>query len=387
MTPILVIGGGITGAATAWHLAKTGRAVRLVERHRLAAMASGWTLGGVRQSGRDPAELPLALAAIAEWPGLAETLQAETGYTRDGNLRLARDESEAAIIRGIVESQRALGLDLTFLDGNAAVRAVAPAISERVVAASFCPSDGYADPVAATHAFARAAERCGARIEEGVAVHRLVARDGRIAGAETDAGFIAAQTLVLAAGTHSPTLLASAGGEIPALPLSVQQVQVVLSEPGPRVFRQVFGVANANCAGRQQPDGRFRFTSGIGAYPGDPDRWSKAALAPSGDDIAELRARVGRVLPAAAETPVEASWGGLIDMTPDGLPVIDAPGEIPGLVVAAGFSGHGFGIAPATARLAAALALGEKPFLDPAAFRLSRFGETTAPAASLTLHG
>jgi sarcosine oxidase subunit beta len=387
VTPILIIGGGVTGAASAWHLAKAGHAVRLIERHQIAAMASGWTLGGVRQSGRDPAELPLAQAAITAWPGLAEALKGETGYTRDGNLRLARNPAEAKSIAGMVAQQRARGLNLTYLPTSAAVRTVAPAISEAVVAASFCPSDGYADPVATTESFARAAERHGATIETGVAALNLVMRNGRIAGVETGAGFIAAETVVLAAGTHSATLLATAGEGIPALPLSIQQVQVVLTEPAPRVFKQVFGVANANCAGRQQPDGRFRFTSGIGAYRGDPEAWSKASLTPPVPEIAGLRALVGRVLPAAAATKVEKSWGGLIDMTPDGLPVIDAPKGLPGLVIAAGFSGHGFGIAPAVGRLVAALALGEAPFLDLAAFRLARFAGRTAPAAPLSLHG
>jgi sarcosine oxidase, subunit beta len=380
---VVVIGGGITGAVAAHALAARGRAVRLIESRRLAAMASGWTLGGVRQSGRDRAEVPLARAAVALWPRLADRLGHETGYHQHGNLRLARTPEEAGTIAQLVEMQKALGLDLRLLADTGAIRAIAPAIESSILAASFCPTDGYADPIAATRAFAEAASLRGARIEEGVAALRIVVRKDRIEGVETAAGFIAAERVILAAGTHSAALLAPLGI---VLPLRIMQVQVVLSVPQPLVFRQVFGVANADCAGRQQPDGRFRYTSGIGAYPGDPERWSEASLAPPSPDITALRHRVGRILPAVAEAPIERSWGGLIDMTPDGLPVIAASRSVRGLVIAAGFSGHGFGIAPVTGELAAALASDEATGHDLTAFRLDRFDPALVPA-SLTLHG
>src|SRR5262249_22120254 len=107
MQRIVIVGGGITGCATAAVLAAEGHAVTLVEKHRIAAMASGWTLGGVRQSGRHPAELPLASAAVARWASLREALDADVEYRRDGNLRLARDAAEVETIRAMVDAQRA----------------------------------------------------------------------------------------------------------------------------------------------------------------------------------------------------------------------------------------------------------------------------------------
>src|SRR5262249_31018365 len=118
MPDIVVIGGGITGAATADALAREGHAVTLVEAGSIAAMACGWTLGGVRQSGRDPAELPLARAAVAIWAELGETLGADVEYRRDGNLRLARTPAEVDVIRALVASQREQGLDIDFLPDN-----------------------------------------------------------------------------------------------------------------------------------------------------------------------------------------------------------------------------------------------------------------------------
>lgn len=383
MTEILIIGGGITGCASAYHLARRGQRVRLIESRSLAAMASGWTLGGVRQSGRDPAELPLARAAVTRWTGLSEELGADTGYHQDGNLRLARTADEVQTIRAMVAAQRALGLALDFLPDAGSVRAIAPAIGDGVLAASFCSSDGFADPVAATLAFASAARRHGAQIGEGIRATELVARGGRIAGAETSRGFIAADRVIVAAGTHSTGLLAPLGLD---LPLTIMQVQVALSAPRERVFRQVFGVANADCAGRQQPDGCFRYTSGIGPYSGDPERWSAATLAPDAGAMEALRRRIGGFFPALADAPIRQSWGGLIDMTPDSRPVISRISRLPGIIVAAGFSGHGFGIAPAVGEAVATLAIEEPCPFDLEPFRFDRF-TPGAPKAPMTLHG
>ena len=132
MLRIVVIGGGITGTSAAAELAREGHAVTLIEKQAVAAMASGWTLGGVRQSGRHPAELPLARAAVELWGALSDVLGVDVEYRRSGNLRLARDADEAEVIRTLVAGQQARGLDLHFLPDNAAVRTVAPALSRHV---------------------------------------------------------------------------------------------------------------------------------------------------------------------------------------------------------------------------------------------------------------
>jgi sarcosine oxidase subunit beta len=381
---VVVIGGGITGVASAYELARSGAAVILLEKGRLAAMASGWTLGGVRQSGRDAAEVPLALAAVRRWGGLAEELGADTGYRRGGNLRLARNEAEVARIRALVQEQRALGLDLDFLPESAAVRAIAPAIGPAVLAASFCPSDGHADPTRAVHAYAAAARRLGADIREGVEAQAIEMSAGRVRGVMTPAGRIATECVVLAAGMHAPALLAPLGLGLPILP---KVVTVLQTEPLPPRLGQVFGVANADCAGRQEIDGRLRVTTGIGDWPHDPAAWSDDRLMPPAAELAALIARVSAILPALADARVARIWGGLIDLTPDGLPVLDAPPQIAGLVVAAGFSGHGFGIGPVSGEVAADLALGRRPTHDLAAFRLGRFEARAGRPAELALHG
>jgi sarcosine oxidase subunit beta len=383
---VIIIGGGISGVAAAYALAREGVAVTLLEQHGLAAMASGWTLAGVRQSGRHPAELPLAMAAVEMWQRLGEELDADIEYRQGGNLRLARDDVESHTIQRMVDEQRALGLDLEFLDGNAAVRAVAPAVSEAVIAASFCPTDGHANPTLTVRAFARAAERHGAEIRVGEKVEAIAAACDHVIGVRTREKTYKAAKVVVAAGIHSPALLAPLGL---ALPLDLKMVTVVRSRPQPRLFDQVFGTANAVCAGRQEVTGRFRITGGIRDWDGAMDEtdtgWPR--LRPSLSAVRGVIERGSFYLPAFGEAPIDDVWAGLIDMTPDGLPVIEAAPEIDGLIVAAGFSGHGFGIGPTTGSLLRDLVLETSPSLSLAPFSRARFAPNVQEPIEPTLHG
>lgn len=384
MPDTVVIGGGIVGLSTALVLARAGTSVTLLEARQIAAMASGWTLGGVRQSGRDPAELPLARAAVEMWQSMSDDLGSDVEYRQRGNLRLARTEAEVAIIRAMVADQAHLGLKLEFLPDNAAVRAVAPALSRSVVAASYCPTDGSANPIRTAHALAAAARRAGAEIHEGKAVEAIVTDGQRVTGVATRDLILPADRVVVAAGMHVPDLLAPLHLDLPLSPRIVSVLQTVPVAPA---FEQVFGVANADCAGRQEVDGRLRVTTGIGEWPHAIAGWRPDDLQPGAALVAAMISRIAAVLPMLGDAGVSKIWGGLIDLTPDGLPVIDAPPEIEGLVVAAGFSGHGFGIGPMVGRLAAELTLGRTPSLPIDAFRLGRFRYRPETQAALTLHG
>jgi len=164
-------------------------------------------------------------------------------------------------------------------------------------------------------------------------------------------------------------------------------VTVIQTEPLEPLLKPVFGVANANCAGRQQIDGRLRVTSSAMDWHGDLTPGPPPAVAPTASSIARTIENVSGVLPVLSEAKIAKIWAGLLDLTPDALPVIERVPEIDGIVIAAGFSGHGFGIGPMTSLLVRDLVLGDTPRLPLNAFQRSRFQGQEVKQDSLTLHG
>ena len=392
-TDVVIIGAGISGCAAAFELAQEGYSVQILEQYTPAAMASGWTLAGVRQSGRDPAELPLAIRAVELWETLSQRLDANTGYRQDGNLRLARNNDEVEIIRTLVAKQSALGLELRFLDDFTDIRAIAPCLSEQVLAASYCANDGHADPLATVAALRAAAERCGARFHSMDRVHHLDVVASRLVGVTSKKqGHISAGVCIIAAGVSVNELLQPLGLEIP---LRVPMVTVLQTEPLAPLLAPVLGVANADMAARQQLDGRLRVTGGAETWHGVMDKEQediaeRPRVAPSSESLGNVIAKVTQVLPAFSEARVAKIWAGLLDLTPDALPVIDVAPGVDGIVIGAGFSGHGFGLGPVTGELLCDLAIGRSPRLTLDAFRFERFNDrmiASVTPAQLSLHG
>jgi sarcosine oxidase subunit beta len=385
LTEVVVIGGGISGTAAAYELARAGAKVTLLEQGSLASMASGWTLAGVRQSGRHPAELPLATAAVARWERLGEELGADVEYRREGNLRLARSPEEDSVIQNIVAEQRDLGLDLTYLPDNVAVREIAPAIADSVLSASYCPTDGHANPVATVHAFAIAATQHGAMLHTETAVTAIDASGGRIRGVRTPTGDIAADFVIVTAGVYTARLCAPLRLE---LPIQVSQVAVVQTVPLPPLLRQVLGTAGADFAGRQEVGGRFRLTGGGQPWSHRLEDLAKSddLVLPPAEDVITALTRGIEVLPALAGAGVARVWGGLLDMTPDALPIIERVPEFDGLVLAAGFSGHGFCLGPVTGQIARDLVMEGTTAFPIQPFKRDRFAVVSG-LATATLHG
>jgi sarcosine oxidase subunit beta len=389
MADVVVIGAGISGSSSAYELAREGLDVVLVDRFGPAAMASGWTLAGVRQSGRHPAELPLAKAAVEIWSSLADELDSPTHYRRGGNLRLARTPAEVEIIEAVVRDQTAAGLDLRLLKSNAEIREIAPAIAEHVLVASLCPTDGSADPSSTVLGFVRAAERLGVKTRFGERVENIEVENGKVVAVVTDQGRIPTGKVVVAAGIFGNEVLKPLGIDVP---LQIPMVTVLRSAPLDEVLTQVIGVANADCAGRQEFNGRFRVTSGLQDWHGGlvetaTESGSRPRVLPTGHSMAEVVELFGDVVPAFADAQIEDYWAGLIDLTPDALPVIDADLGIEGLVVTMGFSGHGFCLGPITGKLVADL-VQERPArhaIEP--FKYSRFHNSRTFTEGATLHG
>ncbi len=378
---VLIIGGGISGTATAWELASHGVRTTLLEAGELAGMASGWTLAGVRQSGRHPAELPLAEAAVRRWANLAEELGADVEYRQQGNLRLALTEDDIPNIRQVVADGSAAGIAMEFLDGNAAVREVAPALATDLPAASWCPSDGHANPGKTVHAFAEAAKRAGAEIREHTPVRGLVTDGARVTGARLDGETIEAGVVVVAAGIYTLRLLAPLGIE---LPISITQVPAIQTIPMAPTLAQVLGQAGGGVALRQQVSGHFRITGVSELWDGQDH--TRDSVQPRLHQLHALTAAAARLVPVLADARVNTTWGGLIDQARDALPVIEKAPEIDNLVYATGFSGHGFCLGPVTGEILADLATEGTTSHPIAPFARSRF-DTATTTASVTLHG
>ena len=384
MADVVIIGAGISGAATAYELATAGLDVVLLDRYAPAAMASGWTLAGVRQSGRHAAELPLATAAVEIWGTLAERLDAPTHYRRDGNLRLALSDADMTTLDAMVHDQSAAGLRISLLRGAAAVRQIAPAVAPHVHGASFCPSDGHADPKATVQAFIDAAVRAGATARFGERVLSIDRNGGRVSGVTTECEKIPAARVVLAAGIFGNDLLQPLGLRVP---LDVKMVTVVRSIPVEPRVAQVIGVVDGASAGRTGNDRPLslhqwhrivaRHDGGRRSTPSAPHR---ARHRPDHPQLRQPHPRYPR-------GSCRGDLGGLIDQTPDALPVLQAMTEPEGLVVAMGFSGHGFCLGPITGRIMAALVQGDDPGLPLDPFRIERFEGWNGIAKPMTLHG
>jgi len=379
---VIIVGGGISGTAAAWNLALRKFRVTLVERGDIASMASGWTLAGVRQSGRHPSELPLAKAAVQIWEHLGEALEADTEYRQEGNLRLALTEDEVPAIQQVVDESNAVGIEAHFLTPEQ-VHELAPAVSTEIYGASYCPSDGHANPGNTVVAFAKAAERLGAEIRTGVHVESLILEGNRIIGVQTSDGPLYADRVIVATGIYTPKLIGPLGLE---LPLHIQIVTAVQSVPLPPMLKQVLGCASGGVAGRQQVNGQFRFT-GSGEPWGESGWHDWTTTRPQFGSIAEAIRRTIRVVPAFAEARINDVWGGLIDQTPDALPVLQQVPGYEGLIVGAGFSGHGFCLGPITGEILADLAVEGGTTLPIDTFAIERFAARADADESLALHG
>ena len=386
MSPdVVIVGAGITGCATAYELSKSGLRVQVIEKYYPASMGSGWTLAGVRQSGRHAAELPLAQYAVEKWRNLDEALGADTGYVQAGNLRLARSEEEVKKVKSLVDSQRRKNLNIILLSNNKQVRDVAPCVSKKILAASFCPTDGHADPYSTVDAFKRAAERQGVTFHTGESVQKLLIRNNQLIGLETSKRRIETPKCLLACGVSINELIEPIGLTIP---LSISIATVIQTTRQESLLAPVLGVVDGAVTLRQQRDGRFRLSSGVETWSGKITEINGQPYAFPAISKVQSTLEAGLdICPALEHFQMRSFWGGTIDLTPDALPVLDEAPNAKGLFLASGFSGHGFGIAPASGHILSRLILEQTPDLPIGSFAFNRFDQGSTPQSQATLHG
>ncbi|MBI3761287.1 MAG: FAD-dependent oxidoreductase [Chloroflexi bacterium] len=361
---VIIIGGGIVGCAAAYYLAKRGANVTLLERGGVGSGASGRSGGGVRQSARVSAEIPLAAESVALFPTLSDELGVDIEYVRRGNLRLVESVDHIRPMQVDIKRQQALGLDVQWL-GQAEVCEMVPSLQrESVLGASFCPTDGHANPLKLTTGFASAARRAGAQFVTGCEVRSVRQADSGEAVLETSRGDFRAKTVIVAAGAGAQKLCLSMGFD---LPLANMRYESLITEAVPPLFSQMFGVAAADLFFRQTQHGSVHFGGGL-----VQQSESEATTPPSACENLQLAAEhIVRLIPQLGRANLVRTWGGLDPSTPDGIPIIDRLDE--NVLVAAGFCGHGFAIGPVVGRrLAEWIANGEKP-QTLAPFKRSRF--------------
>jgi sarcosine oxidase subunit beta len=371
----IVIGAGVNGCAIAYNLARRGLKTCILDKGDVCGQASGQNGGGVRQSARDPREMPLAMLSVKLFEQLHEELGADVEYHQGGNLRLCMTPEQEEAMRGAVERQRAeFGLPVEYLDGEG-VRAVNPHVSEIVIGASHCPTDGHANPMLTTYAFLRKARELGAELRTREAVSAIRLGRGRVAGVETDKGFYATELVVNAAGIGGRTVANMVGLDFPMTPVFTEVLVTEACEP---LFPQMIGTAVSDFYGHQTAHGSFVWGGFVGYETFLFDRARCGESRPNYPEVASAICRtVLRYFPSLARLNVIRTWGGLIAQVADKVPVLGLVDEVPGYVSATGFSGHGFGISPAIGRVISQAALGETPEVDLQPFAYDRFAPAT----------
>ncbi|MGH7393738.1 MAG: NAD(P)/FAD-dependent oxidoreductase, partial [Candidatus Rokuibacteriota bacterium] len=316
---------------------------------------SGASAAGVRAMGRDAAERAMALASLARWPDLDRELEGSTGYRRGGGLRVAESAAEQAQARADVAAQRADGVPVELADESDA-RRIAPGLSPAAVGGVHCPIDGQADALATVRAFAAAARRLGAGVDEGAGVASIVAERGRVAGVALGDGTRApCDAVIVAAGAWTARLLAPLGARIP---LTARGLQMLLTDPGPDALVPVVGRVAGQLSLKQLAGGAYLIGGGWpGEIPGDSASRGRVLDQSVSGSLALARS----VYTPLERRTVAQSWVGIEAFMPDGLPILGPVPGVEGLLVAAGFSGHGFALAPVVGEVLARLALGHEP--------------------------
>lgn len=416
---VVVIGGGIVGVATALDLARAGHSVCLLEKGIIAGEQSSRNWGWVRQAGRDLRELPLSTLARRRWQTLSDRIGPKLGYVESGIAYVARTAEQAARHQAWVTEAAAHGIAAEIL-GPEGIARIAPGLARAGLSALYLPGDGRAEPQSAAPLLAREAIREGASLHQTCAALEIETDRSGISGVRTERGRVATRRVVVAGGIWSAPLLRRLGVDLPQLkvlssacrtsPLSETQHAAFtpcLSLGGVALRHRADGgitmASSATAVAEIVPDS-FRhmlaFLPGLRSMlPGLKLRlgtttlreagWllSGAALersltrhrimdpAPDRRALRQVRRRLAESFPALANIEEAQVWGGMIDVTPDVIPVISTVGTVPGLVIGTGFSGHGFGIGPGAGRVLAELATDRRPSVDLQDFRLDRFGK------------
>ncbi|GLK83706.1 NAD(P)/FAD-dependent oxidoreductase [Ancylobacter defluvii] len=423
---VVIVGAGIIGVSAAFYLARKGKSVVVVEKGRVGGEQSSRNWGWVRQQGRALPEMPLAMASQDLWSNLNADLGEDTGYRRTGMTVVTKDPAVVAQWEDMLEKKRAFQTRGRILSA-AEMRKLLPGTTDNWLAGLHSPLDGLAEPSMATPAMARGARRLGAIIVQNCAVRGWETAGGAVSAVITERGAIKTDAVLCAGGAWTSMLLRHQGISLPQAGVFSS---VCRTEAAPDISTETGGVGSPGFSVRRRADGGYTvamrgtgrvdvtpqgiryaadflpllFTMGRGltiragrsffAGPETMSRWRNDAItpfermrvldpAPETKILDKAMSQFRAAYPALKDVRVAQSWGGLIDSVPDAVPVISAIEGAPGVYVATGFSGHGFGLGPAGGRLAADLVAGDMPLVDPSPFRYQRFFDGTRHEATV----
>jgi glycine/D-amino acid oxidase-like deaminating enzyme len=412
----VVIGGGIVGACTAWFLAKAGLKVALIEKGRIGGEQSSRNWGWCRQQNRDAAMLPMATASLRLWEEMTAELDRDLGFQRCGLLYLSDDDQEMAEWAAWSTLGRDAGVTSHVLSAEEATRR-GGVTGKPWRGGIHAPSDGIADPSRAAPRIAGGVIARGGSVHQFCAARGLEQAAGRVTGVITERGTIRTNRVVLAGGAWASSFCHQLGITMPqatvrATALAVMpgaaDVPPALHSKNASITRRGdggFTIAISQLARLDPTPQNLRFAAqflpmfrarreflkpgDLRAFLSGQESRRKWALdkptvmerirvldpTPSPALVQHILQEAHRLVPELARMPLQTAWSGYVDCTPDGLPVIDDTIGPEGFVLAAGFSGQGFGTGPGAGRLIADLVCGTEPEIPYKQLALSRLSK------------
>ncbi len=377
--PVVIIGAGCIGAAIADHLGRRGvKDVCVLEQEPFAGAGStSKAAGGIRAQFSTPLNVRLSMMSIEEFERLPEVMGCEPVFFQVGYLFLLADDVTWATFQRQAEMQRALGLPVETLTPEQA-RARVPELNiEDLKGATFCGKDGLGSPHEVTQLFVQHARELGARFEFGVPATGLIVERGRVIGVRTPQGDVHTPWVINAGGPHAAQIARWAGVELPVepvrrhcfttepLPMARPDLPMIVDMKSGVYMHRESGGMLLGLANKDEPPG---FNTAV--------NW---------DLLEQVVEPAMHRVPALEAAEVSNGWAGLYETTPDHNAVLGPPAQVAGLMLANGFSGHGFMHSPAVGRLIAEWIVDGKPSIDLTPLRVERFSDRQAPAEAYVI--
>lgn len=373
---VVVIGGGVIGLSTAYHLARAGVPdVLLLERDDLGSGSTCKAAGGVRAMFSDPVNIELGQRSLRAFEAFGEEPGQEIDLHRSGYLFLLDDPGDVADFEAAVALQGSLGVPSRMVT-PAEAQALSPLVAtDGLLAAAWSPGDGHCTPESVVLGYAAGARRAGARVVNRCAVTGLEVDDGAIRAVLTDRGRVVTDTVVCAAGAWSAAVGEMAGVDLPVVPL---RRQILTTEPMP-------GLDPATPFTIDFSSSLYFHREGPGLLLGmsDPDEQPGFSLARTDAWLPRLSAAIERRVPALADVGIASGWAGLYEMTPDHNALVGETEGVSRFLYATGFSGHGFLMGPAIGEVVRDLVLGHPPVVDVSGLSVDRFASGVRPERNI----